>query len=153
MFAIEEVLSMKPQLRFIKDDVCGVVRSLKEIDEDYFLVFNVVHERYEVHNLKNVINTFCISQKNLDGNLVHRINKSMVAYHGDEVMTIDDWNRRREERDERKFRSNLEYAARYSRSAIRRGVERDETHPDYNYMHIMPEIKRKGGANNDRSST
>ena len=44
----------------IYEDVFDITTRLKEIDKDYFVVFNTQKNKYEVHN-KSQKNTYCLS--------------------------------------------------------------------------------------------
>lgn len=44
----------------IYEDVFDITTRLKEIDNDYFVVFNTEKNKYEVHN-KSQKNTYCLS--------------------------------------------------------------------------------------------
>lgn len=51
---------MKEYLKVIEDDLFGIARRLKEIDEGYFLVYNNLLGRYEVHSHKNIGDTLSL---------------------------------------------------------------------------------------------
>ncbi len=51
---------MKEFLQIISEDTYGVAQRIREIDDGYFLVFNVRTKKYEVHNSKNVGNTLSL---------------------------------------------------------------------------------------------
>lgn len=59
----------------IKNDVFDIASRLKEIDKDYFVVWDTVKQRFEVHNSKNRGDTFCVSvpHKSLDARTITRV--------------------------------------------------------------------------------
>ena len=46
--------------RVIEDDMFGIVRRLKSIDDGYFVFLNYKTGKFEVHNTKNGNNTLCL---------------------------------------------------------------------------------------------
>jgi len=44
----------------INTDTYFIAERLKEIDKNYFLVFNTKSKKYEVHNKGQADNTFCV---------------------------------------------------------------------------------------------
>ena len=51
---------MQPYLKMIEEDLFDISHRLKEIDDGYFLVFNFLNDRYEVHHMRQK-NTFQFS--------------------------------------------------------------------------------------------
>ncbi len=48
-------------LILIENDIFDINTRLKAIDDGYFIVYNTVKNKYEVHNRKNGINTYAIT--------------------------------------------------------------------------------------------
>ncbi len=47
---------------FVVDSDClGIVQRLKEIDKDYFLVFDLDKKKFELHNSSQVQDTYCLT--------------------------------------------------------------------------------------------
>ncbi len=51
---------MKSNLKVITDDIFGIAKRLKEIDENYSLVFNQTLKRFEVHSSANKGDSLCV---------------------------------------------------------------------------------------------
>lgn len=51
---------MKSNLKIITDDIFGIAKRLKEIDEEYFLAFNEDLKRFEVHSNRNKGDTLSV---------------------------------------------------------------------------------------------
>ena len=62
--------------RIIDDDMFGIVRRLKSIDDGYFVVHNYKTGKFEVHNGKCVPRTLCLvlPYETLDERTVRRVN-------------------------------------------------------------------------------
>ena len=62
--------------RIIDDDMFGIVRRLKSIDDGYFVVLNYKTGKFEVHNSKCAPRTICLVLPfdTLDERTVRRVN-------------------------------------------------------------------------------
>lgn len=62
----------------LKSDAFFVSERLKEIDQSYYLVFNTISNKYEVHSSKQVGCTYCLTCPNdaLDERLVELTKKT-----------------------------------------------------------------------------
>ena len=71
---------MKDFLIAIENDLFDVADRLKEIDEDYRVFFNRMRNRYEVHNVRQRGNTFCLALPfdSLDARAVELVRKTRV---------------------------------------------------------------------------
>lgn len=45
----------------IESDCLDIVKRLKEIDKDYFVVFNTETHKFELHNRQQKRNTYCLT--------------------------------------------------------------------------------------------
>jgi len=54
---IDSITLHKPWLIHIKNDLYGIAERIRHIDSGYFIVWNVVRKKYEVHN----VDTLCPS--------------------------------------------------------------------------------------------
>ena len=55
-----EAIAHKPHLTPIFDDVNGAAKYLREVDPGFFIVRNEKRKKFEVHNLLNEGDTFCM---------------------------------------------------------------------------------------------
>lgn len=59
----------------IENDVFDVSKRLKEIDKNLYLVFNRLHECYEVHDITQPTTSFTISFDDLNSEILDILNK------------------------------------------------------------------------------
>lgn len=77
--------------RVIDDDMLGVVRRLKSIDDGYFVFLNYKTGRLEVHNEKNGANTLCLvlPYDTLDERTVRRVRETRIERANELVAEIE----------------------------------------------------------------
>jgi hypothetical protein len=65
----------------ITSDVCGIVDRLKEIDEGYFVMFNRVSGKFEVHHSGQFHDTLAceLPFNQLDDRAVQRVRETSIA--------------------------------------------------------------------------
>ena len=149
MWTTHELESRKPWLIRIQDDVFSIESRLMEVDEGYRVYYNVRKRKFEIHNLNSRGSTICIVADELDARIIDRINRSYVAYHGDELDKVDEYNRIMEEEAKKQNKKKMEDASHETYGPLKRAILKDELHSGYESIHIMPKLK--GGAENDRS--
>ncbi len=71
----------------IREDPFDIVTRLKEIDYRYFVVYNTLAKRFEVHNLGQPANTFCLT---VDGALDCRVIKKVWRTRAENVAKLLD---------------------------------------------------------------
>lgn len=78
----------------ISDDLFGISKRLKRIDDGYFLVYNKKTKKYEVHNSKNRDNTLSLVSpfETLDIRLVHLVQRTRVENFSQIIKEIDETN-------------------------------------------------------------
>ncbi len=66
--------------RVIEDDMLGIARRLKSIDDGYFVFLNYRTGKLEVHNEKNGANTLCLvlPYDALDERTVRRVRETRI---------------------------------------------------------------------------
>lgn len=64
----------------VSEDLFDICKRVKEIDEDYFVVFNERLERYEIHNKKQQCNTLAIvvPYDRLDKRVLDKLNETKI---------------------------------------------------------------------------
>ena len=77
----------------IESDVFGIVDRIKEIDEEYFIVFNTVKNKYELHN-SGQLDSYCLTipYDCLDAKIIDLIHFSKVENIDDIMYEIDNNN-------------------------------------------------------------
>ena len=62
------------------DKADPVVKALKAIESGYFVMYNPMSEKYEVHSKDNIGNTYCLTTyRQLDSRTVELVQKTAVA--------------------------------------------------------------------------
>lgn len=95
---------MKEHLRLVTNDLFGIANRLKEIDASYFLVFNELLKRYEVHSSDNKGNTLAVvcPYPVADARLLTLV-KSTRRHNADILLkSIEENNEKLEKRAEKK---------------------------------------------------
>ena len=106
----------------IIDDVFDISRRLKEIDSNYFVVFNTKKQKFEIHN-KSQKNTYCLTVSNnkLDCRAVtqtlksrrERIDKILQEMEDNNQKIIDDNNKKIKDMAEWKLKEMFDYSNRH----------------------------------------
>lgn len=75
---------MKPYLRHITDDLYFIASRLKEIDPSYFVVYNLLKSRYEVHSKEQRGNTLCfvVPYDRLDARTIEYAKRTRNPFFG-----------------------------------------------------------------------
>lgn len=152
MFTVREIINKKPFLEHIPNDVISIEDTLKELDDGYRFFYNHRNKRFEVHNLNNQGISLCLSAEELDGRIVKRVYSSFVAYHGDEIDKMDDYNAIIEAEEKRKEKAYMEDLKKDLEKPIAKAITKDETSVDYEGFHIMPGLEKKEGEVGDRNT-
>ncbi|MBP3630236.1 MAG: hypothetical protein J6J23_01970 [Clostridia bacterium] len=95
---------MKEYLKVIEDDLFGIARRLKEIDNDYFLVFNNLLGRFEVHSNKNIGNTLSVvcPYDRVDARLLSLVRKTARNNASALIKEIEEQNEQLQQSEEQK---------------------------------------------------
>ena len=90
----------------IKSDPYFISQRLKEIDQSYYLVFNVIKGKYEVHSSRQVGCSYCLTSPfdGLDARLIELTKKTRRENIKQLLQKIDEENAKLE----RKNTKNLE---------------------------------------------
>ena len=78
----------------IETDALFITNRLKQIDQNYFVVYNTKKSRYELHNSKQLGDTFCLvcPYKNLDERFVILAQKTQSKNIDKLIAEIDKQN-------------------------------------------------------------
>ena len=65
----------------ITHDVFDIVNRIKNIDKDYFIMYNLRNKKFEVHNYKNTPNTYSLTlpYNGLDTNTLYYVQKTHIS--------------------------------------------------------------------------
>ena len=94
----------------IKTDPLFIGKRLKEIDQSYFLVFNTIKNKYEVHSTAQKGCTYCLTYPNsaLDERLLELTKKTRRENIDKLLKEIDKANEKLKERQEKYIKQKLE---------------------------------------------
>ena len=83
----------------IKSDPLFVTDRLKELDQDYYLVFNTIKHKYEVHNHSQIGCSYCLTYPNpaLDERLLELVKKTRRENFNELMKEIDKANEKIEQ--------------------------------------------------------
>ena len=84
----------------IYSDCQDIVKRLKEIDKDYFVVYNITRKTFELHNRAQEEGTFCLTLPFdcLDARAVEHARKTRVENEEKIIEEIDRENKRLEKK-------------------------------------------------------
>ena len=99
--------------RVIEDDMFGIVRRLKSVDDGYFVFLNYKTGKFEVHNTKNGNNTLCLvlPYDTLDERTVRKVRYTRAERIRSVLERIERENERLRERSLRTAINNIADAA------------------------------------------
>lgn len=94
----------------ITHDTFDVLQRIKEIDEGYFIVYNTLCSRFEIHNSKQHSNTFCLTvDGELNSKVVDKVRKTRVQNVKKLLEEIEENNLMLEKESKRKFNDEMRF--------------------------------------------
>ena len=76
-------------------DVCDIAQRIKEVDENYFIVFNVLTGRFELHDRSNRDSFACeLPYSELDARSVHHARMTRIERIEGLLRELDEHNKR-----------------------------------------------------------
>jgi len=97
----------------IESDVFDIVERIKDIDSGYYIVFDTVKNKLEIHNVKEV-NTYCFTSKynTIDSRIIDEVNYSLVSNIDKIINEIDKNNQLIENYANQKIKDDSDYLLR-----------------------------------------
>lgn len=97
----------------IDSDVFDIIKRIKEIDEGYYILFDLDKNRYELHNI-NQSTTYCLTYpyEDLDERMISLINKTNSRYIDNIMEDIDNNNAKIEKECEDNAKCTADYMIR-----------------------------------------
>ena len=94
----------------IQNDVCFISDRIKEIDKNYFILFNLLKNKYEVHYLGQRGGTYCftIPYDSLDDRTLFYTRKTKIENRAEIIAEIDKQNEKIEKDSKKIIRNKLE---------------------------------------------
>ena len=112
---IRDRLKEKPHLIPVFSSVYSIPERLQEYDRSMFVVWNIIEQRYEIHCLDHIGDTFGMTVPffELDARAIRRVMRSDLRTRGRDIFReIDEENERLEHSQERVRRNEINAAAR-----------------------------------------
>ena len=93
----------------ITSDTYFISQRIKEIDKDYFIVFNTKTKHFEVHNKRQAPSTYCIGLPflELDERCLDKINETRVENIKKLLSEIEKQNQKIEEQNQKNMIEKL----------------------------------------------
>ena len=84
----------------IDSDNLYIVERLKEIDESYYIIFNLDRKKFEVHSSSQKLGSYCftIPYDRLDQRTIEYARKSRIERRDEIIKEMDKENEKRENR-------------------------------------------------------
>lgn len=97
----------------IESDVFDIVKRITEIDDGYYIVFNMEKNTFEIHN-SNQFNSYCFTSKNsvIDSRIIDEINYSKISNIDKIIEEIDKYNELNELTSKQKAKDDADYMLR-----------------------------------------
>lgn len=80
-------LSKKPHLKFMETNPYSIPERVKEYNSSFFVVYNTMIRKYEIHSLVNKVNTheMTLPFNELDCRAITAISDGDIRVHGDRI--------------------------------------------------------------------
>lgn len=97
----------------IESDVFDITQRIKEIDDGYFIMFNVNSKKFEIHN-KNTKNGYCLTVPycQLDNRTIELIHKTHIKNYDKIVKSLDEDNEKLNNKQIEKLKEINDYKVR-----------------------------------------
>lgn len=134
---IDSLLLHKPWMRYIDNDVLGVSDRLKSIDDGYFILFNVMSGKFEVHNTHNKKNTYCfvVPFDALDVRTVYHCQETLIANSDKLIRQMNENNRKLDKSRQKDFENNIEAASYELAQELQLAQDKDALYSGYKRTH------------------
>ena len=115
----------------INEDTFDIVERIKEIDENYYVVYDTKNSRFEMH-YEGIPQTFCfVIGGELDNRAIDKIYSTSVRFADNIIDEIDNNNKIIEDKNMQSIKSNADYMFReiyrYSSNSSRDIVDAFQT--------------------------
>jgi len=97
----------------IENDMFDICKRIKEIDEDYYVLFNVKKGKFEIHN-RGQLNSYCLTVENdtLDSRVIDLILRTKIEHIDKIIDEIDNMNEVIEKNEIKKIKNDSDYMVR-----------------------------------------
>lgn len=96
----------------IIQDTFNICERIKQLDKNYYVVFDTLKNNYEIHNSKQLVNTYCINVgKDLDMRAIKKLYKSNIDNLDKIMLEIEKHNESLEKESKRKVSDMVTWRA------------------------------------------
>ena len=97
----------------IESDVFNIINRIKEIDDGYYIMYNLSNKKFEVHN-KYQKNSYCITipYSQLDERTIKLINETSIKNYDKIVKDLEQNNKKYQEKEINKVKEINDYKIR-----------------------------------------
>ena len=93
-------------------DTFGICERIKKLDKNYYVVYDTIKRVYEIHNSKQIFNTYCINVgSTLDMRAVKKLYTSSISNLDNILKEIDRHNDSLEKESKRKISDMVSWRA------------------------------------------
>lgn len=137
---IRYTLNKRQYLELVTTSVNRIPERIRHIEDGYFIVYNKITGKYEVHSTFNYGDTFCfiVPYPELDDRTLTYCLETNIANRGDDIVKDIDERNRKADKARKRQRSSMNHdIAQDMQKRTAYGVERDTMHSDYKSTHVM----------------
>ena len=145
---INSVLLHKPWMRHMYDDTLGIATRLRMIDDGYFILFNTMSGKFEVHNTYNGDkNTYCFTVpfNALDARTIDHCQKTRIENSDKLIKQMEEDNKKIDETRLKDFHNTAEAASRETAYDVSLAIQKDELNEGYKRTHqVLTPVQEMG---------
>lgn len=94
----------------IKSDVFNINERIKQIDDGYFIIFDVFKKHFEIHNEKQIKNSYCLTwKKELDSRVLEYVEKTIIKNSEKILSEIEENNKKVESESNKNIADKTEF--------------------------------------------
>jgi len=130
---IDSVVLNRPWYSQVTHDLFGISERLRQIDKDYFVLYNHRMNRWEVHNTESFPHTysFVVPYEFLDARTLDYAMKTRRENTDKLLREMEENNERIKASKDRDFKNNLESASLETANDLRHAFDEEELHEGY----------------------
>lgn len=95
----------------IENDLYDIASRVKEIDEDYYVVYNLKRQGYEIHHKKSRPTLSIVVGKELDQRVLNKLRETRIVRLNEIIDDIEKTNERIEQEKQKSLSDEARYKA------------------------------------------
>lgn len=116
-----EKIKYRPRLKAVFTSVCDTPEQLYEYNQNLFICYNRVKDRFEIHSLENPFDSYCadLPYKSLDARTLRYVRKNDIRVRGKDIFReLEAQEAKREQQKKREFSNWVEDVGKETMSAF-----------------------------------